>query len=82
MKVVNITEAITVMFQDSFFGIVDAIVDAWNRLFRRQTNLSLLACNVVWFTNCTWVEQLYAFQQIDKYLYQGKVCSEKLQRKS
>jgi hypothetical protein len=28
---------------------------------------SLLAYNIDWFTNCTWLEQLISFKQIDTY---------------
>jgi len=28
---------------------------------------SLLALNIDWFTNCSWLSQLIAFKQIDAY---------------
>ena len=30
---------------------------------------SLLALNIDWFTNCSWVDQLLAFKQIDEFYY-------------
>jgi len=35
--------------------------------FRKKVEPSLLAVNVDWFTNCSWIEQLLAFKQIDQY---------------
>ncbi len=46
--------------------VIFSIVEC--RLFRRKaSNPSLLALNIDWFTNCTWVDQLISFQQIDRY---------------
>lgn len=36
--------------------------------FRKKVDPSLLALNIDWFTNCSWVDQLLAFKQIDYYL--------------
>jgi hypothetical protein len=33
-----------------------------------KTETSLLAYNVNWFTNCSWLEQLYCFKQLDGYI--------------
>lgn len=37
--------------------------------FRRRKHIepSLIAHNMNWFTNCTWIDQLIAFKQIDYY---------------
>lgn len=37
--------------------------------FRRRKNIepSLIAYNIDWFSNCTWIDQLIAFKQIDQY---------------
>jgi hypothetical protein len=34
---------------------------------RKKYNVSLLAHNMHWFTNCNWMQQLIAFKQIDRY---------------
>lgn len=34
---------------------------------RKKYNISLLAHNMNWFTNCSWTEQMIAFKQIDRY---------------
>lgn len=78
MKVDTVTDCIVAMIQDSFFGIADALADVYKRLFSAKATPSLLAYNVHWFTNCSWIEQLWAFQQIDMYLDQGKCHNEKL----
>lgn len=40
-----------------------------NKLFikAKRNKPSLLGHNVAWFTNCSWVEQLIAFDQISFY---------------
>ena len=78
MKATTLTEALTIMLQDSVFGIFGSLRDAYMRLFVKQTP-SYLAYNVVWFTNCTWIEQLYAFDQFDMYLDNKNDSYEKLQ---
>lgn len=35
---------------------------------KNKATPSLLAYNVHWFTNCNWVEQLVAFDQINDYI--------------
>lgn len=36
---------------------------------RPEPQPSLLALNVDWFTNCSWLHQLIAFKQIDIYYF-------------
>ena len=38
-----------------------------NKLFikAKKAQPSLLSLNTVWFTNCSWVEQMQAFKQLD-----------------
>lgn len=36
--------------------------------FRNRKN-SLLSDNIIWFTNCSWIDQLIAFDQISLYYY-------------
>lgn len=43
------------------------IANAIEKYNNKDTSPSLLAHNIVWFTNCGWVEQITAFKQIDIY---------------
>jgi len=74
----TVSDCIIEMLQDSFFGLYDALSDAYKRLFCKNPTPSLLAYNVSWFTNCGWIEQLQAFQQIDMYLDRGKCSNESI----
>lgn len=58
--------------------LVLELVEACERLnpFKKKFEPSLLAYNVVWFTNCSWLEQLYCFKELDQYLDKGKFCNE------
>lgn len=38
-----------------------------NVLPKSKIQPTLLGLNIVWFTECTWVDQLISFQQIDRY---------------
>jgi len=38
-----------------------------NRPFKKKIEPSLLAENISWFNNCSWIEQLIAFKQISRY---------------
>ena len=52
------------MLQDFAMCLEDAL-KVFSFLKRRQNEPSYLAYNVVWFTNCSWLEQLSAFKQLD-----------------
>jgi len=67
MKPTSNTEAIIIMFQDIILALIDTI-----KHYKRQQQPSLLAYNIDWFTNCSWLEQIYSFKQLDKYLDDGK----------
>lgn len=67
MRAVTVREAVIDMFQETLYGIA-----AWMKSFKRQPTPSLLAYNVVWFTTCTWIEQIYAFDQLDGWIDTGK----------
>jgi hypothetical protein len=54
-------KAIISMMLDSMFGIYYALTS-------RNVKPTLLAYNVDWFTNCSWVEQLESFKQLDHYI--------------
>jgi len=51
--------------------IIEKIILAFTEDFpfrrRKKVNPSYLAVNMDWFTNCSWIEQLIAFKQIDRY---------------
>jgi hypothetical protein len=51
--------------------IVERIILSFTEDFpfrkRKKYNVSLLAHNVDWFTNCSWMQQLIAFKQLDRY---------------
>jgi hypothetical protein len=36
--------------------------------FHKKVTPSFLTLNIDWFTNCSWLDQLLAFKQIDRYL--------------
>lgn len=40
-----------------------------NKLFIKEKRIkpSLLSFNVVWFTYCSWIDQLLAFKHIERY---------------
>lgn len=57
----QVTDAIISMVLESLYGIYYSIS-------KPKTEPSLLAHNVNWFTNCSWVDQLYCFDQIDHYI--------------
>ena len=63
----NNKEEIVIIFQDFILSIVDTY-----KHYKHKPKPSLLAYNIDWFTNCTWVEQLYSFKQINEYLDHGK----------
>lgn len=67
MRATTIREALTLMVQESIYGIVECF-----KRFKKQQTPSLLAYNVAWFTTCSWLEQLHAFDQIDNWLDTGK----------
>jgi len=55
------------MFIDMFLEVVEA----WDRtvnLFRKKPKPSLLAYNVHWFTNATWLDQVFSFKQEDLWI--------------
>jgi len=51
--------------------IIEKIILAFTEDFpfrrRKKFKPSYLAVNMDWFTNCSWIEQLIAFKQIDRY---------------
>lgn len=67
MKPNNNLEATIIMFQDIILALIDTIKD-----YKRKQQPSLLAYNIDWFTNCTWLEQIYSFKHINDYLDNGK----------
>ena len=44
--------------------------DYFIKLFKKKEKPSLLAYNIVWFTNCSWVDKLISFKHIDRYSVQ------------
>lgn len=49
----------------------ESIADTINwfmRLGKPKQTASLLAFNVDWFTNSTWIERLIAYKQISKFI--------------
>jgi hypothetical protein len=54
-------------FIDRFISELVYLIQDIALKFKRKSKPTLIAHNVVWFTNCSWVEQLVAFDQI--YLY-------------
>lgn len=40
--------------------------------FRKPRKVSLLARNILWFTECSWIDQLIKFDQLGDFLYKGK----------
>jgi hypothetical protein len=40
-----------------------------NKIFnvKKRIKPSLLSLNIVWFTNCGWVDQMIAFKQIKEF---------------
>jgi hypothetical protein len=67
VKTNSCKEAIIIILQDTLYGIID-----WLKSYKRKKNPSLLAYNIDWFTNCTWLEQIQAYKQIYLYLDYGK----------
>lgn len=55
--------SLQVLFQDAILYFIESPIF----IRRKKTEPSLLAINIDWFTNCSWVEQLIAFKQIDEY---------------
>jgi hypothetical protein len=49
-----------------------SLCNAFDDCFKKHKEPSYLAYNVAWFTNCSWLEQLQAFKQLDNYLDYGK----------
>jgi hypothetical protein len=50
------------------FVIESIIIWLENVLPRQKHTPTLLGYNIVWFTECTWVDQLLCFKQIDRYV--------------
>lgn len=57
---------IVVLFQDMGFAVEGILCR------KKKTTPSYLAHNIAWFTNCSWLEQISAFDQLSEWLYQGK----------
>lgn len=39
---------------------------------KQPASPSLMANNIIWFTNSTWLDRLISFQQLDTVLYKNK----------
>jgi hypothetical protein len=53
---------------DMFLDTIEGIDRAYSTITRKpKPQPSLLTYNVDWFTNCTWIEQIIAFKQLDIY---------------
>jgi hypothetical protein len=66
MKTKNISEYFVSLLQESFFAFIEGLKRL--NFFKRKVSSSLLCYNIAWFTNCTWIEQLIAFDKISYYL--------------
>jgi CRISPR/Cas system type I-B associated protein Csh2 (Cas7 group RAMP superfamily) len=55
--------------KDYLLAIVESLYHLINDYlpFKKKPKPSLLAMNIVWFTHCSWLEQLIAFKQISRY---------------
>jgi hypothetical protein len=69
MRPVKFTDWFVFMYQELVFLGIQMVEQL---KFRKKHQPSYLAYNVVWFTNCTWLEQLQAFDQLVSYLDHGK----------
>lgn len=54
------------LFLEIIFFIQNYLNDNFNK---KVKNPSLLAYNIVWFTNCSWLQQIIAFDQLFLYSY-------------
>lgn len=64
MKIDTITDLFKFILQEIIFTLQDAL----HRLNPyKQNKTTLLGHNIIWFTNCNWIEQLVAFGQISEY---------------
>jgi hypothetical protein len=39
------------------------------KLFKKKKQPSLLALQIAWFNNSSWLDRLFSYQNINRYLY-------------
>lgn len=76
MKEQTTKEHLIVFLQDLLISCNTTFADLKSFIKKFKTKPvepSYLAYNIIWFTNCSWLEQIWAYKQIDTYLDKGKV---------
>ena len=72
MKTDSVVVFFVILLQDALISCVDSLAYMFQSFSQNKRTPSYLAYNVVWFTNCSWIGQLQAFKQLERYLDYGK----------